>query len=286
MRECINLNGLWKFLPCHGVNPEHAAPEEWGCLRVPGEWRAEAVWPAIENPGLVDRGSGPDWETFGNGSSVSAGWLTRDVAVPAEWSGKRILLTQYRHVTELEVYGGGCFLGKFDYLRDYLDITQAMKPGSSAPLYLFIPDDFGVTGDLRLETRPSGGWISSVHVLTSVEKKRLSLKAVLRDTNGVRSVSFTAEIFKDGKPVITFTASAPDTEIEENTAVMSWLWKDPVLWDIGRPNLYTLRLRAEGPEIRDRYDLRFGFREIKTAGKNFYLNGRRINFRPVNGTAA
>jgi beta-galactosidase len=210
----------------------------------------------------------------------------KTVIVPAEWNGKRILLRQRRHVTEMEVYTEDRLLGSFDYLRDYLDVTDAFKPGNTLPISLFIPDDFGVSGDLYLEALPPGGGIRSVQISTSVENKRLSLKAVLQDTRDIRGVSFTAEICKAGKPVKTFTGSALDGIIEDDAVNLSWEWPDPELWDIGAPNLYTLRLLAEGPDIRDRYDQQFGFREIKTAGKYFYLNGRKINFRPVNGTAA
>jgi hypothetical protein len=51
--------------------------------------------------------------------------------------------------------------------------------------------------------------------------------------------------------------------------------REPQLWDIGRPNLYTVvaDVLAEGDAI-DRLEARFGMREIRTEGGRILLNGR------------
>jgi len=50
---------------------------------------------------------------------------------------------------------------------------------------------------------------------------------------------------------------------------------DPVLWDIGRGNLYTLSVRTEN----DAYDQPFGIRDVELRDGTFLLNGTPVRFR-------
>jgi hypothetical protein len=61
------------------------------------------------------------------------------------------------------------------------------------------------------------------------------------------------------------------TEIEMNFDL-----KAPALWSPDEPNLYTLRAEVKTPTAQDRWSCRTGFREFKTDGPNFLLNGRRV----------
>lgn len=52
---------------------------------------------------------------------------------------------------------------------------------------------------------------------------------------------------------------------------------NPQLWSPDNPYLYYLSLAlADGSQIRAAHTERFGFREFKALGKDFYLNGERI----------
>ena len=64
---------------------------------------------------------------------------------------------------------------------------------------------------------------------------------------------------------------AGSTEIEMNFDL-----KAPALWSPEEPNLYTLRAEVKTPTAQDRWSCRTGFREFKTDGPNFLLNGRRV----------
>ena len=58
----------------------------------------------------------------------------------------------------------------------------------------------------------------------------------------------------------------------------SWPWVDPRLWDVGQPNLYTLRLKVKGAGLDDEYNQQFGFREFWIEGR-ILLNGTEIRLR-------
>ena len=52
--------------------------------------------------------------------------------------------------------------------------------------------------------------------------------------------------------------------------------KNVALWSPDEPNLYTLRAEVKTPSAQDRWSCRTGFREFKTEGQNFLLNGQRV----------
>ena len=52
--------------------------------------------------------------------------------------------------------------------------------------------------------------------------------------------------------------------------------KSLVLWSPEEPNLYQLRAQVKTPSAQDRWQCRTGFREIKTKGRLFLLNGKRL----------
>ena len=66
---------------------------------------------------------------------------------------------------------------------------------------------------------------------------------------------------------------------EVQTVTLSWPWTNPRLWDVGQPNLYTLRLKVKGAGLDDEYDQEFGFREFWVEGRKFFLNGTEIRLR-------
>jgi beta-galactosidase len=58
---------------------------------------------------------------------------------------------------------------------------------------------------------------------------------------------------------------------------------NPKLWDIGKPNLYTVRTEISvGGQPTDAVTERVGFRTIAIKDNRFYLNGREVQFRGVN----
>ena len=67
----------------------------------------------------------------------------------------------------------------------------------------------------------------------------------------------------------TFTAAAAVEAKETQTLTLSWPWADPRLWDVGQPNLYTLRLKVTGAGLDDEYNQEFGFREFWVEGASF-----------------
>jgi hypothetical protein len=55
----------------------------------------------------------------------------------------------------------------------------------------------------------------------------------------------------------------------------------PLLWSPARPNLYRLQVELRTADGSDRYAFRTGFRDMRTRGRSFELNGSRITLQGV-----
>jgi beta-galactosidase len=53
------------------------------------------------------------------------------------------------------------------------------------------------------------------------------------------------------------------------------------LWDVGQPNLYTLKLSTQGGGASDEMVQRFGFREFWVEGQKLFLNGKEFGCGPT-----
>ena len=139
----------------------------------------------------------------------------------------------------------------------------------------------GLIGDVFLRSRPIGARVGDVFVRTSIRKKEVALDVELVDVKQAGKVQFVAEML-DSKGAVeqTFSVEANVTADQTQKVTVSWPWPNPRLWDVGQPNLYTLRLTVKGSGLDDAYSQEFGFREFWIDGKKFFLNGSEIHLRP------
>ena len=111
-------------------------------------------------------------------------------------------------------------------------------------------------------------------------KKDVSLDVELAGVKQAGRVQFVAEMLDEkGAVEKSFTADAAVEAKETQTLTLSWPWANPRLWDVGQPNLYTLRLKVKGAGLDDEYSQEFGFREFWVEGRKFFLNGTEIHLR-------
>lgn len=315
-RGTVCLNGLWRFQPAAGPASAAAQATGWGWLRVPGSWRDGP----LPRPA---KATGPAWEGF-NGESPAA-WYERDLAIPAAWSGRRIVLDLRRVSTDAKVLIDGREVGGVAWPGGEVDLSAAVEPGRTHQLRIkvvAVADQAevvrfmgmgegqllkekvvlatrGLIGDVLLTSRPAGANLTGCAIRTTVKPAAadgpvaidgpaqpvqgdtlavtaeyaglpaaasLALVATVRDASGAEVRRFTAS-----------AAAAPGT----GSVSAAWPWPDPRLWDIGKPNLYTLELAVRGPGLDDALTETFGFREFRIDGKRFILNGTEIRLRPA-----
>ncbi len=291
-RAAQSLNGAWRFVPAKG----NAAPEKgWGYIQVPGSWMRESD--------LIARGKGANWAGF-EPKKLAGAWYERTIEIPAAWQNRAVVLNFARVSTDATIYVNGRRAGTVNWPSGDVEITDFVTPGQSAQLRVFVvattdqketlvlmggaPGQTfttktelptgGIIGDVTLQSRPRGAWISDVFIQSSFRQKKLTLDVEL---SGARpeNVQFTASL-ENEKGIAekqfqqTLRADGPRLKI-------SFDWPDARLWDLGQPHLYTLKLRARGANLDDEWAGRFGFREFWIDGTKFFLNGKEIRLRPT-----
>jgi len=292
VRATICLNGLWRF------SPEKAAekPDYWGVIQVPGSWISWGGMPGI-------RANGQGWPA--KWSESFHAWYEREISVPAEWAGRRVVLDCKRISTDALVYVDGKRAGQLKWPGGELDITAFCTPGKTARLTMLVeakllntevvnymgpaPEQItkgsaslnskGIIGDVLLRSLPANGHVASLKIQTSTRKKTITLDLTLNGVAPGAELAVTADL-RNATGVLEKSFTANVKVGPGGKAQASWPWADPTLWDIDQPYLYHMDLRVSGAGIADQLSQSFGFREFWVEGKGFFLNGVPIRLRP------
>jgi len=293
-RGTMCLNGVWRFMPASGPATQAPLATGWGWQRVPGAWE----------PRRVADGLGDAWVDFGRDTSV--GWYERDLAVPAAWASRAILLDLRRVSTDAAVWIDGHEAGRVAWPRGEVDLTALVTPGRTHQLRIKVVgtasagevtrymgqaegqvfkekarlDVRGLIGDVLLTCRPTGAHLTDCAIRTSVRKHELAIETTYAALGQAGSVKLTAVVRDgEGREARRFTTdvSAP---AGDGSVCAAWRWDDPVLWDLDHPQVYTLELSANGAGIDDGLVETFGFREFRIDGRHCFLNEREIHLRP------
>ncbi len=242
-------------------------------------------------------------------------WLRNRFTLPEDWGGSRIVLALNSIGSHGRFYVNGQFIGE-KYNRDLpgeLDITSALKPGKNELLigvtdYIVLKDPadgavpdgvypdtgnvdagpfqkrfviLGLTDTPRLRKLGPARFDSVVlQTLFSGERKLLKGSFRLKNSSGKpESFRVSCEVFERGRKILDVFRGTLSCDSSGN-AVQSFTKEFPnaKLWDFRSPNLYEFRLTASGEKnVSVRESVRFGFREWKTKGRDFFLNGRKVS---------
>lgn len=299
-RAQVNLNGAWKFSPAQSVGGQaNTAPVKgWGYMAVPGNWRRYQE--------MIAKGTGPQWTGF-DGKTLSGAWYERRFKVPADWNGRHISIDFQRISTDATFWVNDKPAGKVNWPEGEIDITNLVKAGEEATLRAFVvatiePGDAlvmmgdapgqnwtakkelqsaGIVGNVTLQSRPRGVYVSDVYVQPSVRKKQLGVDIELSGVTQNGPVQLVGSLVDEsGKEEKSFTQTVNATADATQRVKVNWAWDNPRLWDYKQPNLYTLRLTAKGAGLDDEPVAKFGFRETWIEGRQVFLNGTPFRMRP------
>jgi beta-galactosidase len=307
-RSRESFNQGWKFVKYFNASVESVAtdrePENlqlpsvndnsWRTLDLPHDW-------AIE---------GPFSDTLENNTGLlpwkGIGWYRKHFIVSENDKEKRIYIDFDGAMANAKVWLNGKYVGEWPY--GYTSFRLDLTP------YIIIGKENIIA--VRLDTKnwdsrwyPGAGlyrnvWLvktSQLHIANNgvfcstpeIKKERgmLSVEAEVEShINDPLPVTVKALVFKlndkfelSSAPVaesVVVTATIPAMECHDFRFDIPV--KDPVLWDITKPELYRVAVIVmQGTTVADRYETNFGFRTLNfTARDGFLLNGRRVE---VNG---
>ncbi|MBI5010516.1 MAG: hypothetical protein HZB98_12920, partial [Bacteroidia bacterium] len=298
-RERICINGLWKWQPGE-ISSETVPIKEWGYFKVPGQWH-NRIGSINENQNIYVH---PDWKSNMH-ENITTAWYQREIEIPDTWSGRRIILIlEYRNSNAL-IYIDGRKAGELWFPGGELDLTTLIKPGEKYTLSIKVNalplkdvitaysdsnmarqieatvERRGLCGDVYLSSVPAGPRIDTVTINTSVTREEISFKTGLSNLSEGKRYQLQIIISENGNKVTEFTGKTfTRNELQSGYITHTEKWIPDKLWDIHTPrNMYMAEssLIDSAKKVMDSIiPVRFGFREFRIDGRDFYLNGNRI----------
>lgn len=277
--DWVNLNGQWTFEMDFGSSGEQR-----------GWTNTKGLSKKITVPFC------PESELSGIGYTdfIPCVWYQRDINIPAEWNGKKILLHFGAADYETKVYVDGKMVGehKGSGSSFNFDITSYVKAGQQANLVVRVYDN--LRGGMQpggkqctalysagcSYTRVTGIWqtvwmeavneqaLKNVFAIPDIDQQQLVVRPEFY--NEGNNNTLTVEV-KDGKKTVakrTSQASNQSTIVLPIKNAHLWSPEDPYLYDVK----YTVK-NAQG-EVIDEVSSYMGMRKVHISGGYFYLNNK------------
>ena len=277
---CRSLDGTWRLAAAPPDAPPTRAGVDWRRHEVPGEWEREG-YDVDEEAGQV-------------------GWYRRELAVPADWTG-RVLLRAEAAYSHAAVWLDGERLSSHEggYTPFEVDLTESVAPGHDHDLVVAVREesraaelDWGNVGggltrgvdllavpdchlaDLRVETALEPDGEATVDVAATVANR------------GDAAADATLDLALDGpgdaraaEESVTVEALAADAE---RTVEATLELADPATWHPEHPDLYDLTATLATDDGTATVERRVGVREVTVEGDQLLCNGDPVTLRGVN----
>jgi len=221
---------------------------------------------------------------------LGAAWYQRDITVPKNWRGQRVVLHLERPRWGSTVWIDDRQVGSnLSLVAEHTYDLGLLAPGrhrvsvrvDSRMLMAYRPDAHAVSDSLgmswngivgKLELRATSPvWLDDAQVYPNVRDKTALVKISIGNVGG-RAGSGTITANGVRHPV-RWSANGGTAEINVRFPASTQTW------DEFHPVLHDIRLQLQGKNVADTRNVRFGFAQIAADGKKFMLNGRQIFLR-------
>ena len=296
----IRLPGL---LPAQDIGDNVAVETKWTGDIVDKSWFTAPEYAEYRKPGNLKV---PFW-LQPEKHYVGVAWYQRDIEIPPDWRGKRVVLTLERPHWETRVWVDGRQAGSNNSLstpHEY-DLGTALAPGKHR-LTIRVDNGLvvdvgvnshcvtdhtqgnwnGIVGDISL--RATGPvWIEDVQVYPNLATRKVRIVVKLGNRSeragtgnllvSVSSQSQAGKALANPMPVfVSWGESGGKAEFEITPPVCQ-------AWDEFTPDLQKLGINlmdlTDSKHWLDSRSVMFGFREVSTQGTQFLINGRKTFFR-------
>ena len=295
----MSLHGLWKFKwyeTPDGRSTTFFQPQtddsDWGEMPVPGIWEVNGYGdPLYVNIGYCWKGQFENNPPYVPVEKNHVGQYRNSFTVPADWSGKQIILHIGSATSNIRVWINGKEVGysQDSKLEARFDVTRFVKPGDEN---LFAFEIFRWCDGTYLEDQDF--WklagIARETYLTAREKEHIEDINVNADAEGNLSWKVVATkgikevIFRIPRLGYSLVLNKPSA-VKDGLKVFEGAerFDNVMLWSAETPNLYDVEVIAtDGKKSCGTANLKTGFRTVKIEGKLLYVNGKPILIKGVN----
>ncbi|MFT3746555.1 MAG: discoidin domain-containing protein [Pyrinomonadaceae bacterium] len=229
---------------------------------------------------------------------IGPAWYQRDIEIPADWSGKRIVLFLERPRWESTVWIDSKKIGSARSLvaPHEFDLGE-LGPGKhrltvrvdTSMIMPYRPDAHSVSDSLgmswngivgKMELRATSKvWIDDVQVYAVYQDptKRdgpnfssIKVRVKIKNSTGKPGTGYLA--LNGGRQSVVWSPDGSEVDFYPSLEKSQG-------WDEFNPKLHKLKLTLKGEDADDSREIEYGARTIKAVGKEFQLNGRRIYLR-------
>lgn len=232
---------------------------------------------------------------------VGAAWYQRDVDIPKDWQGKRVVLFLERPHTESHVWINNTEIGMQNSLSvpHIYDVTQHLKPGKNSISIRVdnrtkdidvgkdshsITDQTqgnwnGIVGRMELQAMPLS-YIDDVQVYPDIKNKTALVKLFLKG-NSFGNITLEAQSFNSSvKHVVTPVSKRYKIANDSLTLDIELpIGENMLTWNEFHPNLYRLKVSLKSNYGKDEKLLQFAMREFTIQDTYFYVNGQKTMLR-------
>ena len=326
--DSISLAGRWRF----ALDPrDRGLAESWcshplqGSVRLPGTLAGQGIGDPItlETPwtgGIVDKSffTAPEYAPYRQPGRIKvpfwlqperyftgAAWFQRDLTIPPDWAGRRVVLVLERPHWETRIwvdsqpFGTNRSLGtphEYDLgqlspgphtLTVRVDNRRVVDIGENSHA---ITDHTqgnwnGIVGQIALRTTGMA-WIDTLDAFPNVHDGTVRFHGRIRRLpNSLETGEIHVAIASEQR------RSAQNREREPFSVPVQWSGTggefdltatvpSPELWDEFTPNLYRAEVRlGSGTTVLDQRSVRFGFRSVGTQGTQITINEQPVFIR-------
>ncbi|MEV6944826.1 glycoside hydrolase family 2 TIM barrel-domain containing protein [Streptomyces sp. NPDC051172] len=297
----LSLDGDWRFqlLPA----PDAPVGGDWSTSYVPGVWTMQSAGaddlPQYTNVRMPFSEFPP-----GSPGANPTGVYEREVDVPADWAGRRIVLQVGAAESVLLVHVDGRPVGisKDSHLAAEFDLTDLVRAGERAVVRLTVVK-WSDASHIEDQDQWWHGGITRSVLLYSTDPLHLADVTVRASYGGELRVDCRVRDARGALPDGWYVSGeldgrllAQDREFDrvnaEDCRVSDFLGEARIhtsvpevrTWNAETPELYdlTVRLHRADGTVADTSRHRIGFRDVEIAGRDLLVNGERVFIRGVN----
>lgn len=298
------FSDVWQVQPAKSVEQKPVSGD-WAEMKTGigrfSDWRSQRLKSSHTSWAKVKR------------ADVHSIWLRQVVDVPADFKDRYLLLDFVKIQGDAIVFINGKKIGELLRPGGEMDVSSFIKPGAKNEIMVFLTRDYtdisrgfekdylryiarsqsfkkikkgrwalGIGDDVILKSKSKSGYIYDAFAMTSWRNKELNMQTEVVALKALNDVEFKVTVMDEaGKRVLSYDKELKSLPAGRSDIDLKKAWANPVTWEVDRGYIYTakIELYSAGKLIDEMPDIKFGFREIWTEGRNMMLNGHPLRLR-------